>query len=658
MLTSFSEFKFFQSIRVPVENSDDVRFLVESYDENSKLDYIDDAKLLDLSVTGLGFLSKSRLKTGSELLISLQFKRIHLDLNGTVVRAFTNCLNDDEIIYGVNFEEEDRNKVKKFLENFINSFSYERLKDCLIQMALTEKYARTSEAFEMFSLLLSIFKDMTRFGNRKDFLENMLEEVIRILNAQRASIFLINPDNNELEAVAALGTDPSLLRFEYRQGIAGSVFTTGVALNIDVHSANTLNRFANDFDKITGFETKSIICYPITNREDKIIGVIEVLNKRNEDRFTIEDEKIMKVMSLVFSSLFHDYMPMSEKSMIRRFSTPFDREYAMVGRSAMIQNLRKSIIRLKDINIPVLIEGEKGVGKLLLASIIHHEGLRGLNPLEILNCASFSEEQMHHKLFSHKKDGGALELNIGGSIIFSEIQFMSIDNQQKLVEVLKNNGLKESSISFDSRIIATSSNDLSELVKEGKFNIELYQYLSQSFVLVEPLSKRKDDLSDLINYFLRKECKRQGFLLKSFSPSVMDKFLDHDWPGNITELKQAVERAIVYNPKTHIVTNINSSVMPLFRESIKNRTIFNNVEHIDSDNLLLKEKVALIERKIITDEIKKCKGNKSLAAKKLGISREALRKKMIISKNVIEIQEGKKNYTMVETNDDNLKKAI
>ena len=116
MLTSFSEFKFFQSIRVPVESSDDIRFLVETYDENSKLVYVDDARLVDLSVTGLGLLSSTRLKTGSELIISLQFKRIHLDLNGTVVRAFTNCLNDDEIIYGINFEEEDRDNVKKFLE--------------------------------------------------------------------------------------------------------------------------------------------------------------------------------------------------------------------------------------------------------------------------------------------------------------------------------------------------------------------------------------------------------------------------------------------------------------------------------------------------------------------------------------------------------------
>ena len=137
----------------------------------------------------------------------------------------------------------------------------------------------------------------------------------------------------------------------------------------------------------------------------------------------------MKVMSLVFSSLFHDYMPMSEKSMIRRFITPFDREYAMVGKSDTVKNLRKSIITLKDISIPVLIEGEKGVGKPLLATIIHHEGLRGLSPLEIIHCSSYSEQELEKKLFSLKKDDGALLENIGGSIIFQDIQFMSIDIQ-------------------------------------------------------------------------------------------------------------------------------------------------------------------------------------------------------------------------------------
>ena len=163
-----------------------------------------------------------------------------------------------------------------------------------------------------FLFFLSLFKDITFFGDKEGFLETMLEEVVRILNATRASIFLINADTNELEAVSALGVPKDQLKFDYRLGIAGSVFTTGVVPNID--TSRDSSRFNEFFDRQFNFETRSIICYPIQNREDKIVGVIEVINKRNQDCFIIEDEKTMKVTALVFSSVFHNFNPMSESS--------------------------------------------------------------------------------------------------------------------------------------------------------------------------------------------------------------------------------------------------------------------------------------------------------------------------------------------------------
>ena len=192
----------------------------------------------------------------------------------------------------------------------------------------------------------------------------MLEEVVRILNAARASIFLINAETNELEAASALGVPKEKLKFDYRLGIAGSVFTTGVALNID--TSRDSSRFNEFFDKQFNFETRSIICYPIHNREDKIIGVIEVINKRNQDRFTVEDEKTMKVLALVFSSVYHNFDPMSEKSQIRRFSKPFNRNHAIIGKTSHINSLRNTIMKVKDLESSVLIGGENGVGKTLL----------------------------------------------------------------------------------------------------------------------------------------------------------------------------------------------------------------------------------------------------------------------------------------------------
>jgi len=513
MLASFSEFKFFQSFRVSVEEADNLRFMVEREDNIGRTEYINDAKLVDISITGFGFKTKERISVGTNLTISLQFKKHHLDLTGRVVRAFSQSVEDKEIIYGVELDSDP--KIKKFLETYITNFSTDRLKECLIDSALKERYTKASDGFEMFSLLLSLFKDITHFGNREGFLENMLEEVVRIMNAQRASIFLIDPEKNELEAISALGVEKKGFRFDYRLGIAGNVFTTGIALNID--TINDKTRFNPFFDQKFEFSTRSIICHPLHNREDKIVGVIEVLNKRNQDRFTVEDEKTMKVLSLVFSSLFHNYNPISESSQIRRFSTPFDREYALIGKTTHVASLRNIIVKTKDIDVPLLIYGESGVGKSLVCHIIHNEGRRGLNSLEIINCHNVDKASLEKELFGPSESDCKLTQSRGGVIVLNEVSELSIEHQRRLLDILKARGIPEGKLSLDVRIMATTTNDIGKMVDEGTFSKELYQYLSKIIIHIEPLRRRIEDLDALVDYFLKTECKKQGFLLKTFS---------------------------------------------------------------------------------------------------------------------------------------------
>lgn len=637
MFTSFSEFKYFQSFRVPVENRDNIRFSVEYENDMGKMEFIQDATLVDVSVTGLGFKTLERISVGKYLRFSVHFKRLRFDVSGTVVRAFSGGLETEDIIYGTELDSEDHPQMKRFIEQYVNSFSQDRSKDCLLDLALTERYASATEGFEMFSLLLSLFKDITQFGNMEGFAESMLEEIVRILNAQRASIFLINPDTNELEAVAALGIEKDVLKFDYRQGIAGSVFTTGVALNID--TVNDKIRFSEEMDHVTGFKTKSIICYPITNREDKVIGVIQVLNKRNQNRFTAEDEKTMKVLGLICSSVFHNYNPISEKSLIRRFSTPHDREFALIGRSPHVNELRKAVVKLKDITSPLWIHGELGVGKSLLSRIIHNEGNRGLSSFQVVECKGAEEEKLEHDIFGSPGNPGKLELCAGGSIEFRNIDFMPTSLQKKLVTALKERWIpnNERRITLDVRPIFTSVKDLHKMThEENAFNPELFEFLAESKLCIEPLRKRKQDLEDLISYFLKKECKKEGLLLKSFSPSAMDVLRDYDWPGNVHELKNAVNKAVLYNPKAHIIDQVDSGVTPIIDLENSKSGFLGEVEFADDHSLPLKERVILVEREMILAEVKRNKGNKSKAAKAMGISREALRKKLIQSTEVLE----------------------
>lgn len=627
MLASFSEFKFYQSFRIPVEEADDLRFLVQIEREGTGTDeYINDAKLIDISLTGLGFATMERISVGKEITISLQFKKHHIDLTGKVVRAFSQTMDDQKIIYGIEIEEEKG--IAKFLEHYILGFSSERLKNCLVDSAIKERYTKATDGFEIFSLLLSLFKDITHFGDKEGFIESMLDEVMRILNAQKASLFLINPETNELEAVCALGIKKEHLKFDYRMGIAGSVFTTGVALNID--TLHDSSRFNEAFNSKSGFETKSIICHPIHNREDKIIGVIEVLNKRNEDRFSIEDEKTMKVLSLIFSSVFYNYTPISEKSLIRRFSNPFDRKNALIGKVPHVASLRSTIMKLKDLEAPVLIHGERGVGKSLYAKILHAEGQRGLKKFDVIHCSDKDQDSIGKMLFSSDKEESKFIACQGGTLQLHEIWGLSMKNQKQLLVLLKNRS------PFDARIVATTARDLGLLASGGEFDQELYEYISKATVFMEPLRRRGDDIEILIDYFLKIECKKEGLLLKSFAPKVMEKLKKYDWPGNVKELRLCVERAVLYNPKAHVITDfqIEDSASPLVDLSEKKR-MFGDLPFISDHNIPLKDRMAMIEREMIHAEIRRCNGNKSKAAKEMGISREALRKKLLISTDIL-----------------------
>ena len=634
MFTSFSEFKFFQSFRIPVESSDDVRFMVEFEDELNKFRYIEDAKLEDASVTGLGFSTESKISVNTNIRISISFKRLRIDLEGHVVRSFGVDGSDEKMLYGIELDEDDQPRMKRFIQQYVYSFTPDRARDCIANMALSERYKQATEGFEVFSLMLSLFKDITAFGTQEKFLNSMLEEITRILNAQRATIFLINPETNELEAAAALGTDKDQLKFDYRKGIAGSVFTTGVSLNIDTQT--DMVRFSEKIDMKTGFETKSILCHPITNREDKVIGVIEILNKRNEDRFTVEDEKTMKVLALIFSSVFHNYNPISEKSLIRRFSTPYDREHAYIGRSPSTNDIRKAIMKLKDIDSPLYIEGERGVGKKLIARIVHNEGRRGLNPYEVITCKGMDEEDLHEIIFGSESKKSVLETNQGGTVCFDEITYMPLSMQYKFFNIIRDRRIPSSEISLDVRMVFTSSKDLKQMAAEsGEFNSELYKFITASVCHIQPLRSRNQDIGDLLSHFLRKECRKQGLLLKEFSSEAQEQLVNYDWPGNIHELQKAVEKAVLYNPKAHVINKLNSGATPIVDISQSSIQGLDNIPHARDFSLTLKERVALVEREMILAEIRRNKGNKSKAAKEMGISREALRKKLLISDRVL-----------------------
>ena len=240
------------------------------------------------------------------------------------------------------------------------------------------------------------------------------------------------------------------------------------------------------------------------------------------------------------------------------------------------------------------------------------------------------------KIFGDKNNPGLLESCAGGTICFHEISFMPLKLQTRLINVLNNRRFEDSTITIDVRAIFTTSKDITKLAHEtGEFNEDLYNFVSSSHFHLEPLRRRSQDIEDLISYFLRKECRKQGLLLKEFTDEVIEVFKGHDWPGNVIELKKAVEKTVLYNPKAHIISSVNvtgaTPIIDTTKSAIKG---LDNIPFARDYSIALKDRVALVERQMILAEIKRNKGNKSKAAKEMGISREALRKKLLLSDKV------------------------
>lgn len=638
MIRSFNEFKFFKSFRIPVESGDDVQFLVE-FDGDPYADrgeYVKDAKLLDVSVAGLGFQTKKSLSIDDEITMSINYKKLRFDICGKVVRVMSNPREEDSYICGVEIsEKDDRDKMKRFLGQMINYFQPDRLKECLRDLALAEKYADMDEGFEALSLLISLYQDITLYSQKEGFITNLLEEAARVVNAQRAVVYLINSDKNELEAKECVGfEDKSLLHFDFRQGVMGQVFTTGLSINLD-KSSEQLKFLQKDYPS----QISAVGAYPLYNAQDKVIGVLQLENKRSDERFSIEDEKVLKIFALIFSSFYGEYNPLSEKSLVRRFSAPQARSVIFIGRSEATTDLRKTITKLKDSNAPLVITGERGVGKSLYAQILHVEGVRNDKDFELVTCQGMPEKVLEDQLFGNNENIGILAKCQNGTVCIEEATHMPISVQIKLLKFI-HAPANDKNAQMHVRFIFTSSKDLSDAISQNLLHPELYQFMSQYVVLIKPLRDRKKDIGDLLDYYLLRECKTHGFLPKVLGDEVKEKLLDYNWPGNVTELRQAMGRLVMYNAKQHVITDTSNDILPVVEQSLT-PSINSSIPFVNDYKIDLKDRVLMVERELVMAEIKRCKGNKSKAASDMGISREALRKKMMSFDEVLQRLTGK-----------------
>ena len=306
----------------------------------------------------------------------------------------------------------------------------------------------------------------------------------------------------------------------------------------------------------------------------------------------------------------------------------------IIGVSFAMQKVFEMIERVADTNATVLVTGESGVGKELVARAIHYNSSKRDNPLVVVNCGAIPESLLESELFGYEKGAftGAVSTRLGrfelankGSVFLDEIGDMSFNLQVKLLRVLQEKAFERiggsKTIKVDVRIIAATNRKLEELVNESKFREDLYYRLNVVPIHIPPLRDRRQDIPLLINFFLEQSNRVNSASIEGFSEEAMMALMEYDFPGNVRELQNIVERMVVLKREGHI----DIEDLPEKLYSMEKEEVSENMIDIDRGYDTL---VSEFEKTLIMKALTETQGVKSRAAQVLNINRTTLIEKM------------------------------
>jgi DNA-binding NtrC family response regulator len=357
-----------------------------------------------------------------------------------------------------------------------------------------------------------------------------------------------------------------------------------------------------------------------------------------------KDELIARVHALVRTKSLYQELKTITKENVALKALVRDRDGAhnIVGSSKKITEIFSLIDKIKDSMLPVLITGETGTGKELIARALHEQSIRSQKPLVIQNCAAFSESLLESELFGHVRGAftgairdkeGLFELADGGTLFLDEVGEMSLPLQAKLLRVIQEGtftpvggtSIKKVSV----RVVTATHRDLLRRAQEGAFREDLYYRLSVLTVHLPPLRERQEDIPALAVHFLKRALARDGREAKRFSPEVVSAFSAYRWPGNIRELQNEVERLALLSGDDTVLTDEHLSPQIRAARGTTLHTKSQPESHgAPAEIKPLKDLLDAYEKEIIVASMARNEGNKSKVAEELQISRTSLIKKV------------------------------
>jgi two-component system response regulator HydG len=328
----------------------------------------------------------------------------------------------------------------------------------------------------------------------------------------------------------------------------------------------------------------------------------------------------------------HSQLKVENRLLRETLGSHFDRQN-IIGRSTAMVKLLETVAQVAPSEATVLITGDSGTGKELIAGAIHFNSPRKDGSFVKVNCAAITETLLESELFGHEKGAftgahrlkeGKFRQADGGSLFLDEVSEMSLGMQVKLLRALQEREITrvggEEVIKVDVRVIAATNKDLIQEIESERFREDLYYRLNVVTLNVPPLKERKEDIPLLAQHYLNMFAEKNRKQIKGFTPQAMDQLLNYDWPGNVRELMNAVERSVVLSRSEYL----DEQDLPLVIKGALSDEEKSPSRYAVPEDLPLED----VEKATILKTLESTDGNKSEAARRLGITRKTLHKKL------------------------------
>lgn len=484
--------------------------------------------------------------------------------------------------------------------------------------------------------VLNICRRLSSMTDLPSLQSLITREAKELLQAERVSIFLFDRDKCELWS--AISQEGKIMRFDARLGIAGAVAMTGQTINVVDAYQHPL--FYKEVDVETGYQTKTLLAVPLHSLTGAVIGVGEASNKLG-GAFTEEDAEILTTLAARLADVFENSALAAElkaqnterahypaPEFISGFSTQ-----NIVGMSHRIRSIIRLIDQIRPSSVDVLIQGESGSGKELIAKALHFTSPRAQHPFVAVNCAAIPDNLIESELFGIEKGVatgvdrriGKFETAQQGTLFLDEIGDLSLPAQAKILRVLQERSVDRvggrAPIAIDVRVIAATNRNLEACMREKQFREDLYYRLSVVNIQTPSLRETPEDIPILANHFLQKHCVTMSIEPKQFTAAAVDRLSAYPWPGNTRQLENEVKR-LVASVRNKIITE-DQIVLQSEAKSVKAQ-----IDLPPASGKSLFEAIEALERQMIQDALKQTGGNKLKAAQNLGLSRQGFLKKL------------------------------